>query len=629
VYKDYRIVAVTPAGRKPYLEILSKYIARDSHIIDEWQLWLNTLNNDDIAYCERLRASYSFIKTYSLTGRWAGNHSIHRFFPNCVDPKTIYIRFDDDIVWIERKAITSLLDFRINNPQYFLVFPNIVNNSLMSHIHQRHGIFHTDKGICDYAVMDKVGWKRGDVAQMIHEQLLDDLANGGIEKYKFDRWVLYFYERFSINSFAFFGKDFAEFGGRVDPDEENWLSRIKPSRIARMNCVCGSAIISHYAYHTQRPFLDGTDILVRYKRLSEGRSFKKEPKEIEKDRLTAQSIKVSILSPQPLMSKIQPDVTIAVVPDKMEYSFAEQQQGCKVVSIAPHKCEHTINLDLLKLRVWSKKNNCLLKSHGNVNQFPMLSMVSDSVILTSGTADIYSPRPYKHKLPVMPNYQEVDVTGGTPLTDFMRQVKSEVTNKEVIDAFKKSKIFVRQSTFNLFESLRDDLPKNCIWCETRFDHDPRFDNSEAIQKIKDYDFELPVFGLDKGFTFQKSILETVRHHYMGIQVLCSLLSNVYFLCLRGSSNLFSILPAKCICYSDSYLEDVITAYLDHRHEECVRQFEPNKILLKELLVARYGNVASAAWVEPWQHPQIDNMLKNSKEMIAAMGGIKVDVVYEQ
>jgi hypothetical protein len=617
VYKDYKVVAVTPAGRKDYLEILSNYIARDSHIIDEWHLWLNTVNHEDISFCERLKMAYPFVRTKPLPGRWSGNQSIHRFFVDCVDPNTIYIRFDDDIVWVDEDAIVTLLDFRIANPDYFLIFPNIVNNSLMSHIHQRMGILPTNMGICDYAVLDKNGWRRGDVAEMIHREFLKNLNERKLDRYKFERWILYFYERFSINSFAFFGKDFAQFSGKVDLDEENWLSKNKPSQLGRMNCVCGDSLLVHFAYHTQRPFLEDTDILKKYANLCGVEHIK---------RSGSSAIVVSNIKNISLKEENWPTITIAVVPDKMEYNL-NYKDSTKVVSIAPHKQEHTVNLDLFKVNLWCKKHNYLLRSYGNVNQFPLLSMVSDSVILAGGTPDIYG-NPPKHKLPPLQNYQEVDVTGQTHLTDWMRLVKSEITNEEVVKAFTNTKIYIRKSTFDLYQSLKDELPKNCIWCETKFDRDHKFNTMEAINQIRQHNFGIPVYGLEENFAFQKSILNDVRHHYMGIQVLCSLLSDCYFLCLRGSSNLFSLLPARCICYSEAYLEHTITAYTDHRHVECVKQFPPNKELLKEILIARYGDIAGLAWVEPWERPNVTEMLKYSHALITAMSKIKIEVVYE-
>ena len=57
-------------------------------------------------------------------------HSIYHFFKEYTDPNTIYLRFDDDICYIAPDAINNLLNFRIEHPEFFLVYPVIVNNSM-------------------------------------------------------------------------------------------------------------------------------------------------------------------------------------------------------------------------------------------------------------------------------------------------------------------------------------------------------------------------------------------------------------------------------------------------------------------------------------------------------------------
>lgn len=266
MHKNFKIMAVTPAGRRRYIEILLKYILRDRHIVDEWVLWLNTTNKSDIEYCESLAKTHSFIKTVPLTWKYKENLSIFGFFKNCVDHDTIYLRLDDDIVWIEENAIEKLIDFRIQNPNYFLVFPNIINNAIISHIYQRFEILPLTHGICKYDVVDKLGWGNPQMAEIIHNSFFE----GNPQKFKFPCWNLYFHEKISINSFAFFGKDFSKFNGAVGEDEERWLTMIKPKEDQKTNCIFGESLIVHFAFHTQRKYLENnTNLLARYKSLSE------------------------------------------------------------------------------------------------------------------------------------------------------------------------------------------------------------------------------------------------------------------------------------------------------------------------------------------------------------------------
>lgn len=266
MFENYRIVAVTPAGRKRYLEILLQYILRDFNTIDEWHLWLNTDNEKDLAYCKSIARKYSFIKLIHPSVPYNNSLSIYQFFIHCTDKQTIYIRFDDDIVWIEEGGLYRLLKFRVDNPDFFLVFPNIINNSLCSHLHQRLGQIPLDR-LCNYSVLDRNGWGDPVVCEVIHNSFLRNLRTNRLDGYKFKQWILHAYERFSINSFVFFGRTFAEFEGKVHHDEENWLSVTKPREIGKYNCIFGECLVSHFAYYTQRQKLEETDVLEKYRNI--------------------------------------------------------------------------------------------------------------------------------------------------------------------------------------------------------------------------------------------------------------------------------------------------------------------------------------------------------------------------
>jgi hypothetical protein len=261
MYKGYRVVAVTPAGRRRYLEVLAPYLVKND-LIDEWRLWVNTNIADDIA-CMNELASASDGKVTIEQGTGASTSNVHicKFFKNCCDPDTIYIRFDDDIVHIDRDAIRNLLDFRIKNPDFFLVYATIVNNAIVSHLYQRSGWLPSHK-LVGYACMDHTGWQDPQFCEMVHRTFFE---KGAAHLYD---WVLNLYERVSINCFSFFGKDFAQFGGDVGLDEECWLSCDKSRELKRFNAICGNAVVCHFAYFTQREHMDKTDLLGKYKQLS-------------------------------------------------------------------------------------------------------------------------------------------------------------------------------------------------------------------------------------------------------------------------------------------------------------------------------------------------------------------------
>jgi len=269
--REYKCVVVTPAGRRCYLEILAKHLAKQTHSFEEWHLWQNTSNGDDIACMNELASQYSWVKVIQVPNSdpGAGNFNIHRFFDTTRDPNTIYIRLDDDIVWLDDNFIADMYQARIDNPSYFLVYPNIVNNGITCHLHQRTGAFKYDGVFIEYACMGNA-WSDPKISVALHHQFLDSVEQGDVEKWRncFKQWIALIHERISINSFAFFGKTFANI--HVGHDEEDWLSCVYPRDHKMCNLIVGSPMCVHYAFYTQRPSVnEDPNILLRYKAIAE------------------------------------------------------------------------------------------------------------------------------------------------------------------------------------------------------------------------------------------------------------------------------------------------------------------------------------------------------------------------
>jgi hypothetical protein len=262
---NYKVVVVTPAGRKKYLELLIPQIKRLKMYVDEYRLWVNTTNVEDIQYMEQ-QASQDpgFITLEYLTVPHRGNNSICSFFKNCVDTQTIYVRFDDDIVLLDDpENFKKFIEFRIAHPEYFLVYGNILNNSIVSHLQQRFGKLNMNFGLAEYSCMGNIGWNNSDFALNIHEQVVTQ----PLSHYHFDNiWDLFMYERVSINCISWLGSEFAKFSGNVGIEEEQWLSCDKPFQIKKINCIFGGFVCVHYVFHTQREKLDASNILEKYKK---------------------------------------------------------------------------------------------------------------------------------------------------------------------------------------------------------------------------------------------------------------------------------------------------------------------------------------------------------------------------
>jgi hypothetical protein len=260
-------ILVTPAGRKRYLEILFNHLKNLKNEFDEWILWVNTENVDDIQYMEKLENENDFIKLQRTKIGVRGSQTIHHFFKECADENSVYIRLDDDVVYVKSNSLKDLFDFRINNPNYFLVYGNIVNNAILSHLHQRKGTL-TNEFKFGYHCTDHNGWNNPIAVESIHRKFFEKNNNNQLDDFLLHDWILRDYERCSINVISWLGSEFKKFNGEVGIDEENWLSCDKPNELQKPNIIFGNCLFVHYAFFTQRLHIDNTDILELYKDIS-------------------------------------------------------------------------------------------------------------------------------------------------------------------------------------------------------------------------------------------------------------------------------------------------------------------------------------------------------------------------
>jgi hypothetical protein len=234
--------------------------------VDEWRLWANTEDAADLAWMDALAAREPRVKVVRPSWPHEGNFSIHRYFPGCCDPDAVYVRLDDDVVYVGPDAIAHLADMRVHDPSPFLYYGAVVNNAITSHLHQRHGNLTKAYGIVGYECKDPVGWGRGDVALDLHRTFLE--YSDDVECWELPDWELWHYERCSINVVSWLGADFATFGGAVGRDEEDWLACVAPRERGRPNRIYGGAVFVHYAYGPQREAVDADpSVLAGYRKL--------------------------------------------------------------------------------------------------------------------------------------------------------------------------------------------------------------------------------------------------------------------------------------------------------------------------------------------------------------------------
>jgi len=277
-YKNYKVVVWIPYGREQTVSILFNYLYANKDIVDEVWLCMNTdpEQESDRKYAEQLaRDNPNFVKLKHYKGKRLEPKQLNtgKFYTQMIDPNTIYIRMDDDMVYIHDDYFKNMLNYRIDNPQHFITFGQIWNNSIISYLQQQvYKNISEDFGVVKQAfAMDPIAWMSPTFAEHIHNLLIERIENKTVDKLFFDEYVLQEPKRFSVGNFAHFGKEFAKFGGDLKgAEEEQWLTEVHTKETGVRNSVCGNALIAHWAFFAQRPHLENnTDLLDKYRSISQ------------------------------------------------------------------------------------------------------------------------------------------------------------------------------------------------------------------------------------------------------------------------------------------------------------------------------------------------------------------------
>ena len=273
MFEGHRVVVVCPAGRRHVADLMRRHVEYSRHIVDELHWWINTENPEDREYIHGLcRAAPRFHRKFELPGvnpSFNARHTrIGRFFRYTIDPDTIYIRVDDDIVWMDAHCIEELLKHRLAYPEAYLVYGNIVNSSSFMHLHQQAGAF--DPGfLISYTINHATNRQSVPAGLAAHKAILKTikaLADGGDRETLLAPWTSFGRHVFGpgdyndVNMICWFGRDFGEWGGYCPPHvyEEKWICLMMPAKHgSRIHEACGGALCAHYASVMQWAGLEG------------------------------------------------------------------------------------------------------------------------------------------------------------------------------------------------------------------------------------------------------------------------------------------------------------------------------------------------------------------------------------
>lgn len=259
-----KVIITIAAGRRLSMSgLIPQLLAQEGW--DEMHVWVNTTVKDDIDFLFALPKLDSRIKLKFLQ---AGPEQlmngelvrIHKktnnlgdwWSENCTDPDAIYVRFDDDIVFVEKDTVKELVAARLKYPDPYLIFPVIINNGVLAHHLEKQGKLKNSKyeSYTPY-VFDPLVWS-AEMCFDIHKQFLDKARQHGVDHFHIPNFELT-PQHISINCMVYFGRDIAAWGGKFGVNaEEGFITCQVPFWNKRNLMIYGNKVVSHMAFHSQR-----------------------------------------------------------------------------------------------------------------------------------------------------------------------------------------------------------------------------------------------------------------------------------------------------------------------------------------------------------------------------------------
>jgi hypothetical protein len=180
-------IVVTPAGRRRYLSLLAGHLSAQKPDFDEWHLWVNTMEQEDIAFMKSLAEDHPWIRLQFLgTGEfYAKNLSIRHFYKYATHSDATYLRLDDDIVFMEPGFCRAVFQRRESERKHLLIFPSIVNNACHSFIRHARGTLTIQGTRVSSYCMDEVMWRDSEFAAKQHEIFLECCRVSNFDLFRF------------------------------------------------------------------------------------------------------------------------------------------------------------------------------------------------------------------------------------------------------------------------------------------------------------------------------------------------------------------------------------------------------------------------------------------------------------
>lgn len=161
---------------------------------------------------------------------------------------TIFLKCDDDIVYLDVDKLGDFVEFRRTNPHYFVVSANVVNNGVCAYFQQEAGSIPAHVGQFERPPGGFGGslWLSAQRAEMLHDYFLSTRDKRLPLPEKVVDWT----ERQSINFIAWLGRDLIHMA-LPRGDDEKALTIDLPEYLGRPTAIYSDFMVSHLSFGPQ------------------------------------------------------------------------------------------------------------------------------------------------------------------------------------------------------------------------------------------------------------------------------------------------------------------------------------------------------------------------------------------
>ncbi|KAK5076419.1 hypothetical protein LTR64_006101 [Lithohypha guttulata] len=144
---DQSVFGLVFYGRADRVRILNCYLERNlveqGGWLDEVHFVRNTENATDLAYLDELLRKHSRYKIIDINSTLASEvNDRYKAAWRQLQRDTIYVKIDDDVVWLADDAIPRMVSRKFNQDDYLVVSASVINSPLMSKVHLDAGAYH-------------------------------------------------------------------------------------------------------------------------------------------------------------------------------------------------------------------------------------------------------------------------------------------------------------------------------------------------------------------------------------------------------------------------------------------------------------------------------------------------------